>query len=85
MTILNNKVIALSGKRISKLLPILNLEISGYTFVFNETEFSARDTSIYIAKKVEIKSCSDHSSSVTDLNSFNLPQQNLNPLNCSRQ
>ena len=53
MTILNNKVIALSEKRISKLLPILNLEISGYTFVFNETEFSARDTSIYIAKKLK--------------------------------
>ena len=85
MTTLNNKVIAISEKRISKLLPILNLEISGYIFVFNETEFSARDTSIYIAKKIEIKSCSDHSSSVTDINSFNLPQQKLNPLNCSRQ
>ena len=59
MTTLNNKVIALSEKRISKLLPILNLEISGYIFVFNETEFSARDTSIYIAKKIEIKSCSE--------------------------
>ena len=59
MTTLNNKVIALSEKRISKLLPILNLEISGYIFVFNEIEFSARDTSIYIAKKIEIKSCSE--------------------------
>ena len=66
-------------------MPILNLEISGYTFVFNETEFSARDKSICIAKTIEIKSCSDHSSSVTDLNSLNLPQQKLNPLNCSRQ
>ena len=87
MAILNTsfKVIAISEKRFSKLLPILNLEIPGCTFPFNETECSARDTSIYVAKKLDFKSCSDHSSSVTDLDSLNLPQQNLNRLNCSKQ
>ena len=87
MAILNNSfiVIAISEKRISKFLQILNLEIPEYTFPFNVTECSARDTSIYVAKKLGFKSCSDHSSSVTDLDSLNLPQQKLNPLNCSRQ
>ena len=64
MAILNNSFIeiAISEKRISKFLPILNLEIPEYTFPFNVTECSARDTSIYVAKKLGFKSCSDHSS-----------------------